>query len=131
MIGDRHTAALVGTRRLGRLAVPAPLRLPRLLRRAARRPRTTAAGCSARPATTSVRRRYVGDSAALETTFTTDTGAVTVLDVMPIGDGRADVVRRIIGVEGTVADAPRVGGAVRLRQDPALGAPPGAARRPR
>ncbi len=47
-------------------------------------------------------RRYVGDSAVLETTWTTDTGAVTILDLMPIGDGRADIVRRIIGVEGTV-----------------------------
>ena len=45
LIGDRHTAALVGTERLGRLAVPAPLRLPRLLRRPARhrRPRPLAA----------------------------------------------------------------------------------------
>ncbi|MEO5710953.1 MAG: glycoside hydrolase family 15 protein [Nocardioidaceae bacterium] len=47
-------------------------------------------------------RRYVGDSAVLETTWTTDTGAVTILDLMPIGDGRADIVRRVIGVEGTV-----------------------------
>ncbi|HEY9563236.1 MAG TPA: trehalase-like domain-containing protein, partial [Nocardioides sp.] len=48
-------------------------------------------------------RRYVGNSAALETTFTTSTGSVTILDVMPIGDGRADVVRHITGVTGTVA----------------------------
>ena len=41
-----------------------------------------------------VTRQYVGDSAALETTFTTDTGTVTLLDVMPTGDHRADVVRR-------------------------------------
>jgi GH15 family glucan-1,4-alpha-glucosidase len=47
-------------------------------------------------------RRYVGDSAALETTFRTDTGVVRVLDVMPVGDGRADIVRRVIGVEGTM-----------------------------
>jgi len=47
-------------------------------------------------------RRYVGNSAALETTWTTDTGCVTVLDVMPIGDSRADIVRRIVGVEGTM-----------------------------
>ncbi len=47
-------------------------------------------------------RRYVGNSAVLETTWTTDTGAVTVLDLMPIGDNRADVVRRVIGLEGTV-----------------------------
>ena len=27
---------------------------------------------------------------------------MTVLDLMPVGDGRADIVRRIIGIEGTV-----------------------------
>ena len=47
-------------------------------------------------------RRYVDHSAALETTYTTDTGRVTVMDVMPISDHRADVVRRVTGVEGTV-----------------------------
>ncbi len=56
------------------------------------------------PADTSARstRRYLGNSAALETTYTTDTGRVTVVDVMPIGDHRADLVRRVVGVEGTV-----------------------------
>jgi GH15 family glucan-1,4-alpha-glucosidase len=49
-----------------------------------------------------VSRRYVEHSAALETTYRSSTGVVTVLDVMPIGDGRADIVRRIIGVEGTM-----------------------------
>ncbi|WP_248581301.1 glycoside hydrolase family 15 protein [Nocardioides sp. InS609-2] len=49
-----------------------------------------------------VTRRYVGNSALLETTFTTSTGTMILLDVMPTGDGRADLVRRIIGVEGTV-----------------------------
>ena len=55
LLGDRHTAALVGTRRLHRLALPAPLRLPGLLRRAARhrRPRPLAAG--ARRASTTAR----------------------------------------------------------------------------
>ncbi|MGN6130436.1 MAG: glycoside hydrolase family 15 protein, partial [Nocardioidaceae bacterium] len=47
-------------------------------------------------------RRYVGDSAVLETTYTTDTGTVTVTDLMPIGDQRADLVRKVVGVEGTV-----------------------------
>ncbi|QWZ09168.1 glycoside hydrolase family 15 protein [Nocardioides panacis] len=47
-------------------------------------------------------RRYVGDSAVLETTWRTGTGAVTILDLMPIGDHRADIVRRVIGLEGTV-----------------------------
>ncbi len=48
------------------------------------------------------RRRYVGPSAVLESTYTTDTGTVRVIDLMPIGDQRADIVRRIVGVEGTV-----------------------------
>jgi GH15 family glucan-1,4-alpha-glucosidase len=48
-------------------------------------------------------RRYVGDTAVLETTYHTDTGEVRVTDLMPTGDRRADVVRRIEGVRGTVA----------------------------
>lgn len=47
-------------------------------------------------------RRYVEHSAALETTHRTASACVRVLDLMPIGDGRADVVRRITGVEGTM-----------------------------
>jgi GH15 family glucan-1,4-alpha-glucosidase len=49
-----------------------------------------------------VSRAYVDHSAALQTTFTTATGVVTLLDVMPTGDERIDVVRRITGVRGTV-----------------------------
>jgi len=52
------------------------------------------------PATTT--RRYVGDSFVLETTHETSTGVVRVTDLMPLGDGRADVVRQIEGVTGTV-----------------------------
>ncbi|MCW2793195.1 MAG: glycoside hydrolase 15-related protein [Nocardioides sp.] len=47
-------------------------------------------------------RRYVGASAVLETTFTTPTGVVTLTDLMPRGDGRADLVRKVRGVSGTV-----------------------------
>ena len=49
-----------------------------------------------------VSRRYVDDTGVLETTWTTATGTVRVTDLMPIGDRRADVVRRVEGVEGTV-----------------------------
>ena len=47
-------------------------------------------------------RRYVGDTFVLETTWETETGAVTVTDFMPLGDRRADVVRRVTGLRGTV-----------------------------
>ncbi len=47
-------------------------------------------------------RRYIGHSAILESTYTTSTGVVRVIDSMPIADDRADIVRRVIGMEGTV-----------------------------
>ncbi len=50
-------------------------------------------------------RRYVGDSAVLESTYTTASGVVRVVDAMPLGDGRADLVRRVEGVEGRVTMA--------------------------
>jgi GH15 family glucan-1,4-alpha-glucosidase len=47
-------------------------------------------------------RRYVGDTFVLETTHETDTGTVTVTDVMPTADERADIVRTVVGVKGVV-----------------------------
>ena len=47
-------------------------------------------------------RRYVGNSAILETTFTTPSGVLVLRDVMPVGDGRADLVRTVSCTEGTV-----------------------------
>jgi GH15 family glucan-1,4-alpha-glucosidase len=47
-------------------------------------------------------RRYVGDSAVLESTHRTGSGTLRVLDLMTVGDQRADVVRRVECVEGTV-----------------------------
>ncbi|WP_067432161.1 glycoside hydrolase family 15 protein [Nocardioides jensenii] len=101
LLGDRHTAALVG--RNGSIDW---LCLPRF----------DSSACFAALLGTEehghwqfepvepyeTTRQYVGSSAALETTFTTTSGVVTMLDVMPVGDRRADVVRRIIGVSGTV-----------------------------
>ena len=101
MIGDRHTAALVATNgSIDWLCLP----------------RFDSPACFAAllgdednghwqlcpVGDYDVSRRYLDHSAALETTFTTDTGVVTLLDVMPTGDDRIDVVRRITGVKGTV-----------------------------
>jgi len=47
-------------------------------------------------------RRYRGDSLVLETTFETDTGAVRVIDCMPVRDEIPDVVRRVEGIRGSV-----------------------------
>src|SRR5689334_10626528 len=50
----------------------------------------------------SASRRYRDGTNVLETTFTTADGEVRVTDLMPLGDRRADVVRRVEGVRGTV-----------------------------
>ncbi|TFB48977.1 glycoside hydrolase family 15 protein [Cryobacterium tagatosivorans] len=47
-------------------------------------------------------RRYVGDTFILLTEWTTETGQVEVIDFMPHGNGRSDVVRRVRGIRGTV-----------------------------
>jgi GH15 family glucan-1,4-alpha-glucosidase len=104
MIGDRHTAALVATNgSIDWLCVPrfdSPACFAALLGDEENGhwqfcPVGDEAGYR-------VSRRYLSDSAALETTFTTEGGEVTLLDVMPTGDERIDLVRRITGVRGTV-----------------------------
>jgi GH15 family glucan-1,4-alpha-glucosidase len=47
-----------------------------------------------------VSRRYVEDTNVLETTYSSTAGEVRVVDFMPTGDGRADLVRRVEGVRG-------------------------------
>ncbi len=101
LIGDRRTAALVGTNgSVDWLCLP----------------RFDSAACLAGLLGTddhghwqlvpdgiyAAERRYVGSSAVLETTFTTDHGVVTLTDLMPRNDGRADLVRKLKGVRGTV-----------------------------
>jgi len=49
-----------------------------------------------------VTRRYVDDSFVLETTYVSPTGTAVVTDAMPIGDGRADLVRHVACTSGTV-----------------------------
>ncbi|WP_295693902.1 glycoside hydrolase family 15 protein [Lapillicoccus sp.] len=55
---------------------------------------------SAGPVTTT--RRYLGDTFVLETTHESADGAVRVIDVMPTGDDRADIMRIVEGLWGTV-----------------------------
>ena len=57
-------------------------------------------------------REYVGNSAVLRTTYTTDTGTVRVVDVMPVNDGRADLVRRVTGQFAPFAELVMGGNAV-------------------
>lgn len=47
-------------------------------------------------------RRYAGDTFILVTEWTTDTGQVEVIDFMPHGNGRSDLVRRVRGIWGYV-----------------------------
>ncbi|MFJ3488690.1 glycoside hydrolase family 15 protein [Leifsonia aquatica] len=47
-------------------------------------------------------RRYEGDTMTLVTRWRTGDGEVEVTDTMPMGDHRADVIRRVRGVSGTV-----------------------------
>ncbi|TQJ50969.1 GH15 family glucan-1,4-alpha-glucosidase [Phycicoccus sp. SLBN-51] len=54
----------------------------------------------AEPATTT--RRYLEETFILETVHETPSGRVRVTDLMPVGDGRSDVIRRVEGLDGTV-----------------------------
>lgn len=113
LIGDCHTAALVGTN--GSIDW---LCLPRF------DSASTFAGLlgddehghwTVRPAGADrcTDRHYDGDSFTLVTRWVTERGEIEVVDLMPMGSHRADVVRRVRGVRGTV----RVEQVLRVRFD--------------
>jgi len=55
----------------------------------------------------SASRRYIGDTNVLETTYTTDRGAVRVVDAMTLPDGRLDPMRELVrSVEGLSGAVP-------------------------
>jgi GH15 family glucan-1,4-alpha-glucosidase len=58
-----------------------------------------------RQAPAAVRRAYRPDTLVLETQFETAEGAVTLIDFMPVHDGRSDLVRMVVGRRGRVAMA--------------------------
>ena len=64
-------------------------------------------------------RRYWDGTFILETRWETETGIVEVIDLMPHGNRRADVVRRVRGIEGTV----RMEQTLRIRFDYAAALP--------
>ncbi len=121
MIGDTSTGALVVAQRVDRLVLRAAVRLGRLLRRAARRGRSTAAGCSRRAGR--IRRsarRYRADTSTLETLLETAGGSVRVIDFMPRvhGSPHRSHRRRVSGqvpLEMTARRRP-----LRLRRHPPL-----------
>lgn len=105
MIGDCHTAALVG--RDGSIDW---LCLPRfdsssvfgaLLGTDDHGRWVLAPSATAHPDARS-ERCYVDDTLVLSTRWITEAGEVEVLDLMPHGDRRADVIRRVTGIRGSV-----------------------------
>ena len=51
---------------------------------------------------TQITRRYLDESFVLETTYVTASGTAVVLEAMPLGDDRADLIRRLEVRSGTV-----------------------------
>jgi GH15 family glucan-1,4-alpha-glucosidase len=102
VIGDSHTAALVGRDgSVDWLCLPrfdSPACFAALLGE----PGNGHWQISPAGQVRSVHRHYRTRSLVLETEFTTDTGAVRLIDLMPPRDGRVDLVRRVQCVAGTV-----------------------------
>src|SRR6187402_175460 len=103
LIGDRHTAALVGRDgSIDWLCLPrfdSPACFAALLGTPENGRWRVAPVAPAR----SARRRYASDTLVLETEFETDDRAVAVTDFMPVRGVAPDVVRIVEGRKGAVA----------------------------
>jgi GH15 family glucan-1,4-alpha-glucosidase len=103
VIGDCHTAALVGRDgSIDWLCLPrfdSPSTFGSLLG-TVDHGRWLLAPASSEATST---RSYATDTFILVTRWTTPEGEVEVLDLMPHGDRRADVIRRVRGIRGSVA----------------------------
>ncbi|ULA67857.1 MAG: Glycoside hydrolase family 15 protein [Nitrospira sp.] len=102
LIGDTHTAALISREgSLDWLCLPrfdSPACFAALLGT----PEHGRWLITPRENSTTIRRRYRGDTLVLETCFDTPTGTAMVVDFMPPRDRDINVVRLIVGVKGTV-----------------------------
>lgn len=102
MIGDCHTAALVGSDgSIDWLCFPmfdSPACFAALLGNSKNGRWLLAPADPPKKVT----RRYRGDSLILETEYETETGAVTVIDCMPPRTSEPDLVRLVVGKRGSV-----------------------------
>lgn len=113
LIGDCHTAALVGTDgSIDWLCLP---RFDSASTFAALLGDEDHGHWRVRPATAErcTERHYDGDSFTLVTRWVTESGEIEVVDLMPMGGRRADLIRRVRGIRGTV----RVEEVLRIRFD--------------
>ncbi|GLJ60159.1 glucoamylase [Microbacterium barkeri] len=102
LVGDLHTAALVSrTGSVDWLCLP---RFDSSSLFAALLDDERAGRWSLRPVdeTATSRRSYIDDTFVLRTTWQTPDGEAEVLDFMPLGDSRPNLVRRIRGLRGSV-----------------------------
>jgi GH15 family glucan-1,4-alpha-glucosidase len=113
LIGDCHTGALVGTNgSIDWLCLPrfdSPSTFGALLGEADHGHWTLAPVGATRCSS----RAYEADTFVLVTRWETETGTVEVVDLMPHGDRRADIIRRVRGVSGRV----RMSQVLRIRFD--------------
>ena len=105
VIGDLHTAALVGSNgSVDWLCLPhfdSPACFARLLGHESHG-FWQIAPAGGPEALTETRRWYRPDSLVLETEFETPTGTVRVTDCMPVRDNHPHLVRSVEGISGTV-----------------------------
>ena len=102
VIGDRHTAALVGrSGSIDWLCLPR-YDSPSVFAALLGTPEHGRWSLSPAGPVLSSERGYVGDTFVLRTVHRVEGGAVEVVEAMPTGDRRADVLRRVRGLEGTV-----------------------------
>jgi len=105
LIGDMHTAALVGIDgSIDWLCLPrfdSPSMFGALLG-TPDHGRWLLAPAEVEEGTSKPKRSYQGDTFVLETIWETAEGSVQVLDLMPLADRRADLVRRVTGLRGSV-----------------------------